>query len=207
MRQFDFRKPRRRARDQRSLHAQALLPPSVELTAADPMLAGDLRRRQIRTEALRNDLVFLLSRPRPSPFAPRDDLYPQVACAPTTGRMSALTDRPNIKRFFHRELAAQPTPAPPYVAAATLTQSAVAAFVDRLPVAGRLRATAPTTRCRSQPTAACPVLAPLKDASRRQRRSPAAILDRRSARQPHQDAGRDGRMAPPGAEPKNASIV
>jgi len=51
------------------------------------------------------------------------------------------------------------------------------------------------------------VLAPVKDASRRLRRSPAAILDRRSARQPHQSAGRDGRMAPPGAEPKNASII
>jgi putative transposase len=51
------------------------------------------------------------------------------------------------------------------------------------------------------------VLAPVKDASRRQRRSPAAILDRRSARQPHRSAGRDGRMAPPGAEPKNAALI
>jgi putative transposase len=42
------------------------------------------------------------------------------------------------------------------------------------------------------------VLAPVKDAERRPRRSPAAIPDRRSARQPHQSAGRDGRMAPPG---------
>ena len=53
----------------------------------------------------------------------------------------------------------------------------------------------------SQPAA---VLAPVKDASRRPRRSPSAIPDRCSARQPHQGAGRDGRMAPPGAEPKNA---
>ena len=50
------------------------------------------------------------------------------------------------------------------------------------------------------------VLAPVKGASRRLRRSPAAILDRRSARQPHQSAGRDGRMAPPGDEPKNVSL-
>jgi len=50
------------------------------------------------------------------------------------------------------------------------------------------------------------VLAPVKDASRRQRRSPSAILDRHSARQPHRSARRDGRMAPPGAEPKNVSI-
>jgi putative transposase len=32
-----------------------------------------------------------------------------------------------------------------------------------------------------------------------------AVLDRRCARQPHHRAGRDGRMAPPGAEPKNFS--
>src|SRR5271165_6870886 len=32
-----------------------------------------------------------------------------------------------------------------------------------------------------------------------------AVLDRRCARPPHHRAGRDGRMAPPGAEPKNAS--
>ena len=31
-----------------------------------------------------------------------------------------------------------------------------------------------------------------------------AVLDRRSARRPHPPAGRDGRMAPPGAEQKNA---
>jgi putative transposase len=34
----------------------------------------------------------------------------------------------------------------------------------------------------------------------------AAVLDRRCARRPHHRAGRDGRMAPPGAEPKNGSI-
>ena len=34
----------------------------------------------------------------------------------------------------------------------------------------------------------------------------AAVLDRRCARLPRQCAGRDGRMAPPGAEPKNLSI-
>ena len=55
----------------------------------------------------------------------------------------------------------------------------------------------------SQPAA---VLAPVKGASRRLRRSPAAILDRRCAPQPHCHAGRDGRMAPPGDEPKNGSI-
>ena len=33
----------------------------------------------------------------------------------------------------------------------------------------------------------------------------AAVLDRRCARRPHHRAGRDGRMAPPRAEPKNGS--
>jgi hypothetical protein len=33
----------------------------------------------------------------------------------------------------------------------------------------------------------------------------AAVLDRHCARQPRQRAGRDGRMAPPGAEPKNTN--
>ena len=33
----------------------------------------------------------------------------------------------------------------------------------------------------------------------------AAVLDRHCARQPRQCAGRDGRMAPPGAEPQNAT--
>jgi len=47
--------------------------------------------------------------------------------------------------------------------------------------------------------------APVTDAALRLRRSPAAILDRRSARHPHQSAGPDERMAPPGAELRNVS--
>jgi hypothetical protein len=35
----------------------------------------------------------------------------------------------------------------------------------------------------------------------------AAVLDRHCARRPHHRAGRDGRMAPPRAEPKNASLA
>ena len=34
-----------------------------------------------------------------------------------------------------------------------------------------------------------------------------AVLDRRCARRPHHRAGRDGRMAPPGAEPKNGTTT
>jgi putative transposase len=48
------------------------------------------------------------------------------------------------------------------------------------------------------------VLAPVKDKPSG-RPQDGAVLDRRCARQPHHRAGRDGRMAPPGAEPKNKS--
>ena len=48
------------------------------------------------------------------------------------------------------------------------------------------------------------VLAPVKDKPFG-RLQEAAVLDRRCARQPHHRAGRDGRMAPPGAELKNGS--
>jgi putative transposase len=52
-----------------------------------------------------------------------------------------------------------------------------------------------------QPAAA---LAPVKDKPSG-RPQEGAVLDRRRARQPHHRAGRDGRMAPPGVEPKNNS--
>ena len=64
---------------------------------------------------------------------------------------------------------------------------------------------------RHQPAAVVPdahqpaaVLAAVKDKPCG-RPQDAAVLDRRCARQPRQYAGRDGRMAPPGAEPKNAT--
>jgi putative transposase len=48
------------------------------------------------------------------------------------------------------------------------------------------------------------VLAAVKDKPSGRPRT-GVVLDRRYARQPHHRAGRDGRMAPPGAEPKNRS--
>jgi len=48
------------------------------------------------------------------------------------------------------------------------------------------------------------VLAAVKDKPSGRPRT-GVVLDRRCARQPHHRAGRDGRMAPPGAEPKNRS--
>src|SRR5262249_10049566 len=49
-----------------------------------------------------------------------------------------------------------------------------------------------------------PVPAPAKD-NPFGRPQKAAVFDRHCARQPRQCTGRDGRMAPPGAEPKNAT--
>lgn len=63
--------------------------------------------------------------------------------------------------------------------------------------------------CRHQSPASIPTHASLPSCSRPSRTSPSgdpedgAVLDRRCARQPHQRAGRDERMAPPGAELKN----
>jgi len=64
---------------------------------------------------------------------------------------------------------------------------------------------------RDQKTAADPdarqrvaVLAAVKDKPSG-RPQEGAVLDRRCARRPHHRAGRDGRMAPPGAEPKNGA--
>ena len=64
---------------------------------------------------------------------------------------------------------------------------------------------------RGQKTAADPdarqpaaVLAAVKDKPSG-RPQEGAVLDRHCARRPHHRAGRDGRMAPPGAEPKNGS--
>jgi len=48
------------------------------------------------------------------------------------------------------------------------------------------------------------VLAAVKDKPSGRPRT-GVVLDRRCARRPHHRAGRDGRMAPPGAEPKNRS--
>jgi hypothetical protein len=49
------------------------------------------------------------------------------------------------------------------------------------------------------------VLATIKDKPSSGRPQEGAVLDRRSARRPHHRAGRDGRMAPLGVEPKNAT--
>ena len=58
---------------------------------------------------------------------------------------------------------------------------------------------------RADPDACQPaaVLAAVKDKPSG-RPQEGAVLDRRCARRPHHRAGRDGRMAPPGAEQKNA---
>jgi hypothetical protein len=76
------------------------------------------------------------------------------------------------------------------------------ALLDRISLTDRLRASA--SRCGSHPRRT-----PARHRARgRQGQAPpgaptAAVLDRPCARRPHHRAGRDGRMALPGAEPRN----
>jgi hypothetical protein len=88
--QINLRKLLRRSPDQRSPHAQELLTTGVELSGADRVLARHLSRRQSRAKALGHDVLLLRQCPRPPGLTTRDDLQPGAACAPTTGRTSAL---------------------------------------------------------------------------------------------------------------------
>src|ERR1700742_3427764 len=66
------------------------MPPRVELSGADPMLARHLGRRQISAIALRYNLALLLHRPSPTTLASGDELQSRQTSALTTSRMSAL---------------------------------------------------------------------------------------------------------------------
>ena len=87
-RQLYCRKPRPWPGGDRACNAHHLLPPSVELACADPVLAGNLGRRQLRPEALAHDLALLLRRPNPPARATGDHLDRRSARTPTTCRMS-----------------------------------------------------------------------------------------------------------------------
>ena len=81
-----------------------------------------------------------------------------------------------------------------------------AAAIPRSDISHRSTTSAGITQPAVDPDAHQPaaVLAAVKDKPSG-RPQEAAVLDRRCARRPHHRAGRDGRMAPPGAEPKNGS--
>jgi len=63
--QVDLGELLRRAPDQRSSHAEQLLPPSIELSRADRVLARDLGGSQVRPETLGDNLPLLRQRPGP----------------------------------------------------------------------------------------------------------------------------------------------
>ena len=48
-----------------------MMPPRINLPSADAVLARHLSGRQLRTEALADDLLLLLQRPRTPPLRPR----------------------------------------------------------------------------------------------------------------------------------------
>jgi hypothetical protein len=80
-----------------------------------------------------------------------------------------------------------------------LLQPPPSSFLDQVSLSDRLRA---SRRPIPTHTSQAAVLAAVKD--KPSGRPPSgAVLDRRCARRPHLRAGRDGRMAPPGAEQKN----
>ncbi len=76
---FHRRKARGRAADRGPLAAQELLAPRVDLARADPMLAGNLGRRQVRTKALADNRQLLLGRPRAPTLSTRQNLHTWAA--------------------------------------------------------------------------------------------------------------------------------
>ena len=81
--------PKHRRRRSR-LRWQQRLPPVVQLTGANAVLARHLRRRSAWRQALRRDRLLLLNRPPTPPFAAGDQLDRRHMSALTTTRMSAL---------------------------------------------------------------------------------------------------------------------
>jgi len=100
---------------------QKLSPPRVEQTRADGVVACDLGRRQLRTNAFRDNLALLVQRPRAPTLASRDDLQPLAVSAPTTSRMSALIQPRGSQNFVYRRLASQQSSAPLCAADTPLT--------------------------------------------------------------------------------------
>lgn len=116
------REARSGPRQHRCPHAEHLLPPFVKLPGADPVLARNLRRRQVRAVTLGDDVALLLQRPTATSLATGDDLHPFTPSAPTIGRMTALIHGNDVRRFVHPRFASQHSRAPQCAGAATLTR-------------------------------------------------------------------------------------
>src|SRR5690242_452948 len=106
------------------------MPPCVELSGADPVLARHLGRRQISAVALRHDLPLLLHRPTPPTLAPCDDLQSWRTSALTTTRMSALIFSDGLGGGIHRNLASLQALEPQCARVAPLTIELARAAVE-----------------------------------------------------------------------------
>lgn len=117
--------PWRRARYDRSLHAEKLPPPSVELSGTNRVFAGDFSRRQAWPKALGDNLALLLQAPSPT-LAVGDNLNTVATSTPMTARTSALIDLGCWQNVVHRQLASRRRSAPPCAAVAPLTDKGAA---------------------------------------------------------------------------------
>src|SRR5579863_5487491 len=84
-----------------ALDTQDLLPPRVQQTTADRVLARHGCRRRSRIQALQNNLALLLGRPNPPALTTRDQLDTRSARALTTYRMSVLILRRRQRCRIH----------------------------------------------------------------------------------------------------------
>jgi hypothetical protein len=75
------------------LDTQDLLPPRIQQTTADRVLARHGRRRRSRIQALQDNLALLLGRPNPPALTTRHQLDARSTRALTTYRMSVLIIR------------------------------------------------------------------------------------------------------------------
>src|SRR5512133_2000932 len=85
------------------------------------MLARHLRRRRVRAQALRHDLLLLLDRPPTPPLATRDQLDMRTPCALTISLMSVLSLCRRQQRRVHLALPSRHDTVPQCVRATSLT--------------------------------------------------------------------------------------
>jgi hypothetical protein len=112
---------------------QKLLAPGIELPRADPVFARDLGWRQIRPQALANDLALLLHGPGPTPINRAEDLPRRDASARKTNLTSVLSRESQVRRqSIHPKIGSQNAYPPPDGAVATLTRNVVAAILVQL---------------------------------------------------------------------------
>src|ERR1700710_808952 len=104
---------------------QKLLAPGVELPRANPVFARNLGWRQVRPQALANDLVLLLNGPGPTPISRAEDLPRRDASARKTNLTSVLSRENQVRRqSIHPKIGSQNAYAPPDGPVATLTKFA-----------------------------------------------------------------------------------